>query len=315
MTKRATRGPIAITGVSGYVGQHFLRHGGNDPGRAVIGVDINAPLYAPPHMKFYSIDIRQGYLREVFKRERVETVVHLAFVLRPHFDIKLMHEFNVEGSRNVLAAAAEAGAKKVLLMSSTAVYGANPDNPPAMTEDTPLRGHPGFPYVRDQIAVERLAVEFGATHQDVEVVVLRPCIIYGRRTRSFLLDFFRRMPILPMPGGANPPLQFIHVDDAVRALQLALEKGRGAYNVIGRGTIPYAEVAHVLRKRTMYVPRALAYSTLDLLGMAKLVEGLPPYTLDFVTYPWVADGGKAERELGFHAKFSSREALESMLNN
>ena len=315
MTKRAPHRPLAITGVSGYVGQHLLRHVAQDSGRPVVGVDINAPLFAPPQMKFYSIDIRQGYLREVFERERVETVVHLAFVLRPGFDVGLMHEFNVEGSRNVLEAAAAGGAKKVLVMSSTAVYGANPDNPPALAEDTPLRGHPGFPYVRDQIAVERLAIEFGATHPDIEVVILRPCIIYGRRTRSFLLDFFRRMPVLPMPGGANPPLQFIHVDDAVRALQLSLAKGRGAYNVIGRGTISYAEVAHMLRKRTVYVPRAVAYTTLDLLGMTRLVEGLPPYILDFVTYPWVADGGKAERELGFRAKFSSREALESMLNN
>ena len=314
MTTQAHARPVAITGVSGYVGQHLLRHIEKGGRQTVIGIDINAPLYAPPHMKFYSLDIRQGYLREVFQKERVETIVHLAFVLHPHFDVRLMHDFNVEGSRNVLDAAVAAGAHKVVVMSSTAVYGANPDNPPAITEETPLRGHPGFPYVRDQIAVERLAAEFAAAHPNIEVVILRPCIIYGRRTRSFLLDFFRRMPVLPMPGGANPQLQFIHVDDVVWAIRLAIAKGRGPYNIIGQGTISYAEVAHVLRKRTVYVPRALAYSVLDLLGLAKLVDGLPPYILDFVSYPWVADASKAERELGFCAKFTSREALESMLN-
>ena len=305
---------VAVTGVSGYVGQHLLRHLEKDARHAVLGLDMNTPLYAPPRMKFYQLDIRQGYLREILARERPQAVVHLAFVLQPHPDARLMHDINVEGTRNVFDAAAAAGVKKVIVMSSTAVYGAHPDNPAAIPEDTPLRGHPRFPYVRDQIAVEQLAAGFAAAHPAIEVVLLRPCIIYGRRTQSFLLDFFRRMPVLPMPGGADPPLQFIHVDDLVRAIQLALVKGAGAYNVTGRGTIRYAEVAHILRKRTVYVPRALAYSAFDLLGITGLVAGDPAYTLDFVSYPWVADGAKAERELGFRAKFSSREALESMLN-
>ncbi|MBI5526653.1 MAG: NAD-dependent epimerase/dehydratase family protein [Deltaproteobacteria bacterium] len=313
MAKRRER-PIAITGVSGYVGQHLLRHIGKEGPRSVVGVDMSTPLYSPPNLKFFNLDVRQEYLGEVLAREKCEAVVHLAFILNPGVNARLMHEFNVEGTRNVLAAAARAGAKRVIVMSSTAVYGANADNPPFITEDRPLRGHPGFPYVRDQTAVERLAAE--AMANGAGVTVLRPCIVYGRRTRSFLLDFLRNMPVLPMPDGADPPLQFIHVDDLARAIQLALSRERnGAYNIIGRGTVRYSEAAHILRKRAIYMPRALAHGVVDLLGLARMVKGAPSYVLDFVSYPWVADGAKAERELGFLAKYTSREALEALLHN
>lgn len=311
MAKRREK-PIAITGISGYVGQHLLRHIAKERARPVVGVDMTTPLYSPPNLKFYNLDVRQAYLSDVLAREKCEAIVHLAFILRPGPDARLMREFNLDGTANVLAAAARVGAKRVVVMSSTAVYGANPDNPPFITEDRPLRGHPAFPYVRDQMDVERLAAE--AMANGAAVTVLRPCIVYGRRTRSFLLDFLRNMPVLPMIDGTDPPLQFIHVDDLVRAISLALERGRdGAYNIIGRGTVRYSEAARILAKKTIYVPRVLAYPALDVLGFSGIVKGVPSYVLDFVSHPWVADGARAERDLGYRARYTSREALESVL--
>jgi UDP-glucose 4-epimerase len=315
--KRQAQGPVvAVTGVSGYVGQHLIRNLEREGRGPVVGIDMNNPMYAPPELKFYHLDVRQGYLQDILKREKIRTVVHLAFVLQPLPDTRLMHDINVNGTRNVLQAARDSGVEKVIIMSSTAVYGAGPENPPLINETAPLKGHPNFPYLRNQMAVEKLVSEYSATTCSPEIVVLRPCIIYGQRTQSFLLDFLRRMPFLPLVGGADPDLQFIHVYDLVTAVQHAIDTGRaGPYNIVSSDTIRYTTVAKILKKATVYLPSPLAYAAMEAMGQTSLIKGLPSYILDFITYSWVADGKKAERDLEFTARYSSREALESMLNS
>jgi UDP-glucose 4-epimerase len=304
-------------GVSGYVGQHILKR--LEPSRdgQVVGIDINTPLYAPPSLKFYQLDVRQPFLKEVLAREKIDTVVHLAFVLGDTGDNRLMHDINVNGTKNVLASAASAGVSRVVLVTSTAVYGANSDNPPMITEDTPLRGHPAFPYLRNQLAIEKLAQKFISDNERPVVTTLRPCVVYGGRgTRFFLIDFLRKAPFLPMPGGANPRLQFIHVEDLARAIFLAAEKGRaGAYNIVSTDTISFLQVADILGKKVVYAPATFAYTALEALQYLGLAENMPPYILDFISRNWVADGSKAEAELGFRARYSSTDALKSMITN
>ena len=66
--------------------------------------------------------------------------MHLAFILNPSHDEELMYDVDVNGTHNVLEAAAEAGIGQVLVTSSTVAYGAFPDNPVPLTEDDPVRG-------------------------------------------------------------------------------------------------------------------------------------------------------------------------------
>ena len=316
MKKENARKKIAVLGVSGYVGQHLLKRFEPAQNSTVVGVDINVPLYAPPWLKFYQLDVRQPFLRDILARENIDTVVHLAFVLGGMDDTRLMHDINVNGTKNVLASAAAAGLQRVVLVTSTAVYGANNDNPPMLTEDTPLMGHPGFPYLRNQLAIEELAEKFRTDNEKPIITTLRPCVVYGRRTRSFLIDFLRKSPILPMPGGANPKLQFIHVEDLARAIFLATEKGRpGAYNIVSTDTISFLQVADILGKKVIYAPTVFAYTALEVLQYLGLGANMPPYMLDFISRNWVADGSKAEEHLGFKARYSSTDALKSMLRN
>ncbi|MFA6034746.1 MAG: NAD-dependent epimerase/dehydratase family protein [Myxococcota bacterium] len=313
MKKQTPAKTVAVLGISGYVGQHLMRYLEHDGGWNVVGIDINAPMFSPPGLKYYQLDVRQDYLTEIFTREQVDVVVHLAFLLK-HPDNRLMREINVDGTGNVMKAATEAGVQKVILTTSTAVYGANRDNPPALTEEMPLRGHPNFPYVRNQLAVEELAAGFAAQHQTPSITVLRPCVIYGRRTSSFLLDFLRSAPVLPLLNGENPKLQFIHVEDLVRAIVLSMEKDvSGAFNIVSRDTIFYSQVADYMGKKTVYVPSKAAYIVAETAHLLGYAENLPPYVLDFIWRRWVADGSKAERELEFKAKYTSIEALASML--
>ena len=75
-----------------------------------------------------------------------------------------MYDVDVNGTHNVLEAAAAAGTGQVLVTSSTA-YGAFPDNPVPLTEDDPVRGVAGFSYARDKTESDRSASS-GRAHPD-----------------------------------------------------------------------------------------------------------------------------------------------------
>jgi len=309
------KGPVVITGVSGYVGQHLIRQMVRDGEKQIVGIDMSIPLYAPPAMTFYNLDIRLGYLRDILRREQAGAIVHLAFSLHNNPDTRLLYDINVNGTANVLAAAHDAGVEKVVLLSSTAVYGARPDNPASIKEDARLIGHPDLPFLKSQIAVEKLAEQFVKKAHKPEVIVLRPCIIPGRKTSSFMIDFLRTARFLPMAGGSDPELQFIHVNDLVRAIRKSIEHGRSsAFNIVSSDTISYSMTGKILKKMPINMPAFLAKTAFRMFSETGFLKNSPPCMLDFVRYRWVADGEKAKKELQFRPKYSSREALESMIN-
>ena len=96
--------------------------------------------------------------------EGVDVLVHLAAIVDPIADEALMTRVNVEGTRRVLDAAAAVGVRKIIRLSTTAVYGAWPTNPLPLTEDAPLRPNPGFNAAVHAAEVERLLAEWQHEH-------------------------------------------------------------------------------------------------------------------------------------------------------
>ena len=96
--------------------------------------------------------------------EGVDVLVHLAAVVDPIADEPLMTRVNVEGTRRVLDAAAAVGVRKIVRLSTTAVYGAWATNPLPLTEDAPLRPNPGFSPAVHAAEVERLLAEWQHDH-------------------------------------------------------------------------------------------------------------------------------------------------------
>src|ERR1700754_3220489 len=80
----------------------------------------------------------RGHLAELFAG--ADVAVHLAFAI--FGDREETRRINLEGSRNVFEAAAEAGVRRLVYASSVAAYGFHPDNPQPLTEDTPATGSP-----------------------------------------------------------------------------------------------------------------------------------------------------------------------------
>lgn len=310
-------GRIAITGTASFLGSRLLRRlveqrGGD----AVLAVDIARPPEALPGLRFRELDLTEPAadqrLLEALEEERVDTVVHMAFFTTPRRDTTYAHELESIGTLAALAASAAAGVKRFVLRSFTAVYGARGENPSFLTEDRPLLPNPGLAWVRDKLEAEQHAASFARRYPQMTITVLRFAPLFGPMVRTFYTRIFDKR-VVPVLMGYDPLLQLLHPDDAVDAAEMAVRKApRGAFNVVPRSPIPLVSALHLAEKIPVSVPHPAAYLISDLLFAAGLAEA-PGRFVDYVRYPFVADGEKAERELGFRARYGSRQALMDYL--
>ncbi len=238
------------------------------------------------------------------------------FVRRPR-DI---YASNVDGTRHLLAAAAEAGADRIVYTSSVGALGLEQGDLPA-TETTPVSiaamiGH----YKRSKYLAERAAVEAAAA--GAPVVIVNPSTPVGELdvkptpTGRIIVDFLARR----MPAYVDTGLNLIDVRDVARGHLLAAEHGRvGEKYILGHRNVTLVEMLRMLADITgLEAPRlrlphwlpvgAAAVAT----GWARLTGGEPRVPLDsarMARYRMFFDSGKAVRELGL-VQSPIREALE-----
>jgi UDP-glucose 4-epimerase len=141
---------VAITGSSGYLGSRLiegLRQ--RDERLRILGLDVREPADVAPH-DFVRADIVDLGLIETLRSFAPDTIIHAAFAFQPMRNTRRMHQINVEGSRNLLQAAAALRPARLLIISSATAYGAWPDNPVPMDESWPLRARREFGYAADK---------------------------------------------------------------------------------------------------------------------------------------------------------------------
>lgn len=309
---------IAITGLRSFVGKRLLRRVREaEPDAQLVGFDLQRPYGLDPAVRFHAVDLAEptadGRLAELLRKEGVEALLHAAFRSQPRADLEADHELETIGSLHVLHACAAAGVRRLVLASSTMLYGPRPDNPNFLSEDHPLRGHPDAHNVRNRVEVEELAANWSRRHPDVEVTVLRPCWIMGPSYEDAITRYFAR-PLVPTLLGYDPLLQFVHEEDCLRAFEIALLEGRpGVYNVVGRGVLPLTTLLRTAGKRPLPIPAPLLYR----LGAypSEVQSGDPPAGFyDYLRYLWVADGERGFAAFG-EPEYTTLEAWMSFVSS
>lgn len=304
----------AVTGVASFLGSRLLRRlAEKEGGDRMLAVDVAAP---PSRLGVRHIEVdltRPGSdqrLLDLFRAEDVGTVVHCAFFTSPRRDTGYAHELESIGTLNLLAAAAAAGVGHVVLRSFTALYGASGQNPNFLTEDRPLHPDLALGWVRDKLEAEQHAASFARRYPDLKVTVLRFAPLLGPRVQNFYTAIFDRR-VVPVLMGYDPLLQLLHPDDALAAAEAALDRApRGAVNVVPKTPIPLLTAVHLAGKIPAPIPHPVAYVVGDLLWAAGLA-GAPGAFAHYARFGFVADGERAQRELGFTARYTSREAVLS----
>ena len=313
-----TSGRIAVTGIGSFLGSRVLRAVTESRGgKSVVAVDIAAPdpALGVRHRELDLTAPASGQtLLDVLRAEKVATVVHAAMLTNPSRDASNAHELESIGTLNVLAAAAAAGVGHVVLRSFTAVYGAHGRNPAFLTEDRPLQPNLSLGWARDKLEAEQHAASFARRYPGMKVTILRVATLFGPGVRNFYTAIFDHR-LVPVLMGYDPLVQLLHPDDALAAFVAAVDRrAAGAFNIVPTRSIPLLAALHLAAKVPVPVPHPLAYPAADLLWSAGFVDA-PAGFIDFVRYPFLADGDKAQRELGFSAQHSSREALDAYLRD
>jgi UDP-glucose 4-epimerase len=281
----------------------------------VVCLDVADPRATVANAVYHTIDLTHPTadrrVADILNQEGVTALAHAAFPSRPPGDPSFGHELTVIGTIHVLNACAEVGVRRIAAFSTTMVYGARPDNPNYLTEDAPLRGGEGFPYVADRVEADRLLTRHAARHAEARVAILRPCAMMGGTSRDMVARYLKS-PIVPTLLGYDPLVQFVHETDAVAAFVHALTTGAsGAFNVVGGGVMLLSSAIKLLGNVNWPLLSGAVTGAAGVLARAG-VWSYEAAFFDHLRYLWVADGSKLKRELGISPRLNSREALSGV---
>ena len=304
---------VAITGAISFLGRNLVALLEEDERvRRIVAIDVKAPTRVGPKTRPYAVDLTEPLaevrMAELFGREGVETVVHLAFLSSPTHATAWAHELESVGTMHVLNAARDAEIRKVVMRSHTLLYGAYPNNPNYLTEDHPLRARRGEPYLADKIRAETDVKAYGAEGKDRIVTILRMAPIIGPTIHGYVGKYLSHR-VVPTILGFDPLIQLLHETDAVAALKLSVDRDApGVFNVVGDGVLPLSTVVKLAGRIAIPMPRRAAKALLSTLWLVQVGDA-PATLLDYLQYLCVADGDRARRHLGFAPAYTTREAL------
>ena len=309
-------GVVAITGIAGMLGSKVCRAlAADERVNHLIGFDVVAPREPIPGCVFHHWDVRSPGLAAVLQASGVTTLVHLAFIVNPRHNLREVHDIDINGTRAVLTACAEANVSKVIVCSSTSVYGLHADNPVPLTENSPLRPNADNSYACHKQQVEELAQHFAGQHAQIELTVLRPCMILGPTMDNFSCRMARRMSRIITIKNHNPRMQFVHEDD-VAAVFVAAVTGSmpGTYNVTGSGTIDMQRYSRLFGKKQRCLPYGVAHLVGTLLWRLRIpgIEFSPEW-LSVLRYSCIAANDLLATRYGLTPVYSTEETLQSYL--
>jgi UDP-glucose 4-epimerase len=304
---------VAVTGATSFLGRNLVALLEEDERvQRTIAIDVKAPTRVGAKTRPYDVDLTEPLaevrMGEIFGREEVDTVVHLAFLSSPTNATAWAHELESVGTMHVLNAARDANVTKIVMRSHTLLYGAYPNNPNYLTEDHPLRARRGEPFLADKIRAERDVLAYGAEGKDRTVTILRMAPLVGPSVRGYVGRYLSHR-VVPTILGFDPLWQLLHETDAVAALKLSVDRDApGVFNVVGDGVLPLSTVVKLASRVGVPMPRFAAKAMLAALWIVQVGDA-PPTLLDYLQYLCVADGERARRHLGFAPAYTTREAL------
>jgi UDP-glucose 4-epimerase len=302
-----------VTGVSRDAGARCARWLAADPDiDTVIGIDVVPPRAELGRVRFVRADIRNPIIAKVIAGEDVDTVVHTGVVATPRSagGRSSMKEINVIGTMQLLAACQKApGVRKLVVKSSTTVYGAGPRDPAMFTEEMAPRAIHQSGLSKDAVEVEGYVRGFGRRRPDVCVSTLRMANWIGPQTDSPITRYFA-MPVIPTVFGFDARLQFLHESDGIAAIHRATVNDLpGTFNLAGDGILSLSQAIRRLGRPVLRLPSFTAASTAAVVRRLRLAD-FSPDQIPFLTYGRAVDTTRMRAEFGFEPEYTTAAAFD-----
>jgi dihydroflavonol-4-reductase len=300
-----------VTGGTGFVGANVVRELLSDG--ATVRV-LARPGGDRRALAGLSVEVVEGDLLDRGSLRRavagVGTVFHVAADYRLWVrDASVVFRTNVEGTRAMLEAAAEAGASRIVYTSTVGALGIPHGGAPG-TEETPVTlADMVGPYKASKFLAEEVAREIAKAGAPVVIVnpsaPVGPWDVKPTPTGQMIVDFMRGRMFASLDTGLN----LVHVRDVARGHLLAAQKGRvGERYILGHRNLSLREIFGLLaaitgrRPPRMTIPYAVAwFGAACVEGGARLTGRVPQVSLTAVRMArkrMFFDPAKAVRELG-----------------
>jgi nucleoside-diphosphate-sugar epimerase/1-acyl-sn-glycerol-3-phosphate acyltransferase len=310
-TSAARRRCILVTGAARSTGRRLVvALAESDRVARVLAVD-NEPLPEglPDKVEPIQAALDSPALIKALESAGVDTLVHLGVSAEPQAagGRAVMKERNVLGTMQLLAAAYHApDLRRLVLKSTTAVYGSTPSDPAMWTEAMP-HDAPRSGFGKDAIQVEDYVRAFDRRRRDVTVTILRLANQVGPTVSNPLTRYFE-LPTCPTVLGFDPRLQFLHESDTERVLERAVlgRATRGTFNIAGDGVVLLSQAIRIAGKPPLPIPEPLVGVVTELL---RRTLDFSPEQVRFLQFGRAADTTAARERLGFTPKWSSPDAF------
>lgn len=324
------RGAVLVTGATGFLGKHLvevLRNPELTDARRTVRALVRTPTL---HLERCAVEVQRGDVRVAedcrAAMRGVSEVYHLAGrVSRREEDAGSLYELHVEGTRQVLLAAAEAGVRRVVLVSTSGTIAVS-EAPEISTEASPYRTDVvrRWPYYLSKIYQEQTALRL-AGELDLELVVVNPSLLLGpgddrgSSTEDVSKVVRGRLPLIPKGGG----VAFVDARDAAAGCVAAMQRGLpgeryllNAENVtlqsfMGR----VARLAGVATPRAVVEPRTMKLAGRLAGALYRRFDAEPPVdvqSIEMAEHYWYCSAEKAARELGFRTREPSETLLDTV---
>lgn len=300
---------VLITGLSTFWGGRVARHLEAAPGvELVVGLDTREPTVALERTEFVKSDIGYSSLQRIVQATQVDTIMHTHLVVdSTSVPSGRIHEINVIGTMNLLAAASSSpSVRKVVVKSSTLVYGSDRRDPYYFREMHVRSGEPQTIVERSLLEAEDYVRDFVHDSPHVVTTILRFANVLGGELETPLTRLLRGR-VVPAIFGFDPRLQFVHQEDVIGALEFCVENDvAGIFNVAGDGIVPWSEVLTRAAKPVLQilpVGTETACSLLRQLGI-----DIPPELQGLLRFGRGADNRRL-LAAGFRYRYTSAGAL------
>jgi nucleoside-diphosphate-sugar epimerase len=316
---------VLVTGASGFIGSHILKHLVAQGYHATGQVRSTSSLFrlksngSEPDRDF---PVVRFSLEDSFERylDGVDTIIHTAARASDWGNPETFDRINVQGTEALAEKAVNTGVKRFVYLSSTVVYGFGGHR--ETSESAPFRPFPN-PYCRSKTAAEQTLMPF---RDKLELFVLRPANVFGPWDTSFTFPLFRALDrgLIGFPGGGRNLTAPCFVGNLVEAARLCLEadsQAAGTFNISDGADLPWHRFLEMIASELGTRPPLFPIPPVPLRAAAFVSETVrrvlgrssPPritsYRIAQVSRDYGFSIKRAVKALGFTPPFSTLQGI------
>lgn len=315
---------VTVTGATGNLGTALMRRAPSAvPDLRLTGLSRREPrpTTTGPQVRWEPFDVRSDAHPDRFTG--TDALVHLAWRFQPTRDPVATWESNVRGTIAVYEAAAAAGVRTVVHLSSVGAYAPRRTGAQTVDESWPTHALPTAAYGREKSYLERYLDAFERRHPRVRVVRLRPAFVFqwaaaSEQRRLFAGPFLPHRLVRPgavpvLPHVRDLPFQVVHADDVADATIEALRRDvHGAFNLAADPPLSTRDIARALEARTFAMSSRTLRRLVAVLWHGRVVPASPGLIALVSSLP-LLDTTRARDELGWTPRYDAATTLRHHL--